>query len=79
MERYHKAIAVTERKRNANLPLQSFQNHEENSVPKDESQSKEEQKIDEMGRKLEMLEDDIIGKALKYTGAHQGASDPKEV
>ncbi|ENN76799.1 hypothetical protein YQE_06640, partial [Dendroctonus ponderosae] len=79
MERYHKAIAITAKKRNANLPLQSFRSHEENSLSKDDSQDKEAQNIDEMGRKLEKLEDDIIGKALKYTGAHQGDSDPKQI
>lgn len=77
MERYHKAIAITAKKRNAELPLQSFRNHETPEPKKDHD--KEEQKITEMDRKLEKLEDEIVGDALKYTGAHQDEVDSKEV
>lgn len=79
MERYHKAIAITAKKRNAELPLQSFRNHEVATAKKEDRREKEEQKINEMDAKLEKLEDEIVGDALKYTGAHQDDVDSKEV
>ncbi|KAL1493239.1 hypothetical protein ABEB36_011331 [Hypothenemus hampei] len=74
MERYHKAVAVTAKKRNAELPLQSFRNHDVLI-----KEGKEEQKIKELDAKLEKLEDEIVEDALKYTGAHQDYGDSKEI
>lgn len=79
MERYHKAIAITAKKRNAELPLQSFRNHDIPTLKKENPHDKQEQKINEMDSKLEKLEDEIVGDALKYTGAHQDDVDSKEV
>ncbi|XP_030746242.1 uncharacterized protein LOC115875044 [Sitophilus oryzae] len=78
-ERYHKAIAVTAKKRNAELPLQSFRNHDNPPLEKENARKTEEQKINEMDSKLEKLEDEIVEDALKYTGAHQDDVDSKEV
>ncbi|KAF7267099.1 hypothetical protein GWI33_019596 [Rhynchophorus ferrugineus] len=80
LERYNKAVAVSTKKRNAELPLQSFRNHDSpTTTDKDESHKSEEQKINEMDAKLEKLEDEIVEDALKYTGAHQDDVDSKEV
>ncbi|CAH1120945.1 unnamed protein product [Ceutorhynchus assimilis] len=77
MERYHKAIAITPKKRNAELPIQSLRNHD-NPQQRGDFHGKEEQKIIEMDKKLEKLENKIVGDALKYTGAHQVETDSKE-
>ncbi|XP_066247520.1 uncharacterized protein [Euwallacea similis] len=76
MERYHKAIAVTAQKRNADLPFQAFKNSDSEVLRKE---GQEEHKITEMDKKLEKLEDEIVEDALKYTGAHQQDHDTKEV
>ncbi|KAJ8952537.1 hypothetical protein NQ314_007506, partial [Rhamnusium bicolor] len=87
IERYHKSISLSAKKRNAEIPLSSMQNNEELSkkelfdeVNEDKSNlSSEEQKIDNMDSKLKIMEDKIVDDALKYTGAHEGETDPKEI
>lgn len=85
MERYHKAMAITS-KRSANYPLQHFRNHDHASKrnshevyeAKKDSKS-EETKIREMDEKLKSTEDSIVDDAIKYTGAHEGITDSKEI
>lgn len=87
IERYHKSIALPTKKRTAEVFLPSFRNHDEPSKKEfsenvNEEKDKffpEEQKIDDMDTKLKMLEDKIVDDALKYTGAHEGETDPKEI
>ncbi|KAJ8950316.1 hypothetical protein NQ318_021176 [Aromia moschata] len=75
------------KKRNAEAPLSSFRNHDEPSKQEflddidDEKDrlSPEEQKLDDMDTKLKIKEDRIVDDALKYTGAHEGETDPKEI
>lgn len=74
MERYHKAIAVTAKKRNAEL-----RDHDATPLKKDDSHKEQEHKITEMDKKLEKFEDEIVEDALKYTGARQDEEDSKEV
>ncbi|XP_019865892.2 uncharacterized protein LOC109595057 isoform X2 [Aethina tumida] len=80
IERYHKAIAMAS-KRNAELPLQSFKNHDmpDKKESADDKVQTEEERISEMDTKLKNMEDTIVDDALKYTGAHEGATDSKEV
>lgn len=86
MERYHKAMAITA-KRSTDYPLQHFREHDQENkkksqevyeVKKDASKS-EEAKIREMDEKLKSIEDSIVDDALKYTGAHEGTTDSKEI
>ncbi|XP_018578505.1 uncharacterized protein LOC108916688 [Anoplophora glabripennis] len=87
IERYHKSIALPTKKRTAEVPLSSFRNHDEPSKKEFSDDLNEEkdkfspeaQKIDDMDTKLKMLEDKIVDDALKYTGAHEGETDPKEI
>ncbi|XP_066152848.1 uncharacterized protein [Euwallacea fornicatus] len=76
MERYHKAIAVTAKKRNADLPFQGFKASDSEALRKEDQ---EEHKITKIDKKLEKLEDKIVEEALKYTGAHQQDHDTKQV
>lgn len=88
MERYHKAMAMTT-KRSTEYPLQHFHNHDQDKkekVPeqfedkvKKENPKSEEARIREMDEKLKSIEDSIVEDALKYTGAHEGAIDSKEI
>ncbi|CAG9828219.1 unnamed protein product [Diabrotica balteata] len=82
IERYHKSIKMSNKKRNAELPLSSFRNHDEHrkkATSTDEKSLSEEQKINDMDSKLQVMEDKIVDDALKYTGSREGESDPKEV
>ncbi|KAG5875311.1 hypothetical protein JTB14_022222 [Gonioctena quinquepunctata] len=82
MERYHKSIVMSTKKRNAELPHSSFRNHDDPSVKEKVSgktKDSEAQKIDEMDSKLQLMEDKIVDDTLKYTGAHQGETDPHEI
>lgn len=85
MERYHKAMAITS-KRSAEYPLQHFRNHDQESKKKSQEiyevkkdAKSEEAKIREMDEKLKSIEDSIVDDALKYTGAHEGTTDSKEI
>ncbi|KAF5297160.1 hypothetical protein FQR65_LT10059 [Abscondita terminalis] len=85
MERYHKAIAMAT-KRNAEYPLQHFHNHNKDTndnhfkdVEKKSDYGDEEAKLIEMDLKLKNIEDSIVDEALKYTGAHEGTTDSKEI
>ncbi|XP_050314789.1 uncharacterized protein LOC126749157 [Anthonomus grandis grandis] len=79
MERYHKAVALAPKKRNMELPFDSFHNHESTPMKKDSLPDLAEAKIAEMDKKLGKLEDEIVEDALKYTGAHHEEADSKEV
>ncbi|XP_057657758.1 uncharacterized protein LOC130894789 [Diorhabda carinulata] len=83
IERYHKSINLSNKKRNADLPLSSFHNHDDPrkkaTTNEKDKYSSEEQKINEMDAKLQRMEDKIVDDTLKYTGAHEGETDPKEV
>ncbi|KAF5294211.1 hypothetical protein FQA39_LY13459 [Lamprigera yunnana] len=81
MERYHKAIAMAT-KRNADYSMQHFHNRNEinsQTHSKKSDVNDEEAKLVEMDLKLKNIEDSIVDEALKYTGAHEGSIDPKEV
>lgn len=85
MERYHKAVSLTT-KRSTDYPLQHFHNHDQpqNNQQQPEKINKadlttEEAKIKEIDEKLKTIEDTIVDDALKYTGAHEGAVDSKEI
>lgn len=82
MERYHKAIAMAT-KRKLEKPSQNL-NHKEKEEQGDKPDKKnspndEETKLEEMDLKLKNIEDSIIDEALKYTGAHEGMTDSKEI
>ncbi|XP_067008307.2 zinc finger CCCH domain-containing protein 13 [Anabrus simplex] len=47
-----------------------------NSQKKD---ANEESRIDNMDSKLRNIEDVIVNEAIKYTGSHEGTTDPKEI
>nr|XP_023016375.1 uncharacterized protein LOC111505746 isoform X2 [Leptinotarsa decemlineata] len=82
MERYHKSIVMSTKKRNAELPLSSFRNHDEPLKKGKEirnNKDMEDKKIDDMDSRLQLMEDKIVDDTLKYTGAHQGESDPREI
>lgn len=88
MERYHKAVALTT-KRSAEYPLQHFHRHDSDTkerVPdfyekkaNSDSPKNDDDRIREIDEKLKNIEDSIVEDALKYTGAHDGEADPKEV
>lgn len=77
MERYHKAVAMTA-KRSTEYPLQHFHNHDQ-PQEKTKKEESEETKIKEIDEKLKNIEDAIVDDALKYTGAHEGTVDSKEI
>lgn len=76
MERYHKAVAMaTKRSTDHNHEIQK-----ENSYIDEKKNTKtEDAKISEMDAKLKNIEDSIIDDAVKFTGAHEGAVDSKEI
>lgn len=94
MERYHKAISMTS-KRSSDYPLQHFHNHDQPQNNRESQQQQqpqqesiennksglttEEAKIKDIDEKLKNIEDTIVDDALKYTGAHEGAVDSKEI
>ncbi|XP_060515866.1 uncharacterized protein LOC132695569 isoform X2 [Cylas formicarius] len=80
VERFHKAVAITAKKRNAE-PLQSIRNHAAKGKKEssDTNQLKEEQRIEDIDAKLKTMEDKIVDDALKYTGAHQDDGDSREI
>lgn len=83
MERYHKAVAMAT-KRSAEYPLQNFHKHDMKKdatpvVEEKKNPKSEEAKIGEMDSKLKNIEDSIVDEALKYTGAHEGTVDSKEI
>lgn len=82
MERYHKAVSMTA-KRSTDYPLQHFHIHDQQQqqqekIKKDDTKT-EEDKIKEIDEKLKNIEDAIVDDAIKYTGAHEGTIDSKEV
>lgn len=80
MERYHKAVAMTA-KRNADHSHEVHtQEAKKDTTTEDKKNTKsEEAKINEMDAKLKNIEDSIIDEALKFTGAHEGSVDSKEI
>lgn len=86
MERYHKAIAMATKRGSNDYPLQNFRNHDEvrtennpRLYEKKGNLRSEEAKLGEMDAKLKNIEDSIVDEALKYTGAHEGTTDSKEI
>ncbi|CAH0562406.1 unnamed protein product [Brassicogethes aeneus] len=72
IERYHKAMK-TASKRNVQVK-------EKNTTDRDlADRLEEDEKIEDIDRKLKNMEDTIVDDTLKYTGAHQGATDSKQV
>lgn len=78
LNRYHKAVAIAD-KQNTEYPLKNFRNHDAVNKKDDKAIDSEENKIKEMDMKLQNMEDAIVDDALKYTGAHEGSTDPKEI
>ncbi|XP_044765805.1 uncharacterized protein LOC123322044 [Coccinella septempunctata] len=77
MDRYHKAIAAS--KKNAEYPLQMFRDHDGIKTPKRGKNEYDDLKLENMDRKLKSIEDEIVDDALKYTGANEGVTDPKDI
>lgn len=65
------------KKSNDEFPLHSFKNHDEFDAKKKKDVNVE--KIDDMDKKLKTIEDLIIDETIKYTGAHEGISDPEDI
>lgn len=65
------------KKFNDDFPLHSFKNHDEFDAKKKKDFNVE--KIDDMDKKLKTIEDLIIDETIKYTGAHEGISDPEDI
>uniref|UniRef100_A0A1L8DTB7 Putative ubiquitin-protein ligase/hyperplastic discs protein n=1 Tax=Nyssomyia neivai TaxID=330878 RepID=A0A1L8DTB7_9DIPT len=55
-------------------PLQHFRHHDER-----EKKQVSEEKLENMDQKLKNIEDLIIDETIKYTGAHEGISDPEDI
>lgn len=93
LNRYHKAINLANKRKE--YPLKSFHNHDQpakkssinpstttsttKTTTKDASVTADDKKIAEMDTKLKTMEDTIVDDAIKYTGAHEGISDSKEI
>lgn len=77
MDRYHKAIAVS--KKNVEYPLQSFRVRDDTKKIKRTKNENDDSKLENMDRKLKSIEDEIVDDALKYTGANEGVTDPKDI
>lgn len=79
MDRYRKAAAAA--KKRQDYPLKFFRNHDEKRSGDDDDDKNEpnDNKLGEMDGRLKYIEDLIIDEALKYTGAHEGATDTKEI
>lgn len=74
MERYHKAVAMaTKRSADHKHELKKEAFTDEKNTKADNV------KISEMDAKLKNIEDSIIDEAVKFTGAHEGAVDSKEI
>uniref|UniRef100_A0A6B2E8S2 Putative calponin similarity domain-containing protein n=1 Tax=Phlebotomus kandelakii TaxID=1109342 RepID=A0A6B2E8S2_9DIPT len=58
-------------------PLQHFHRHD--SGAEREKKQVSEEKLENMDQKLKNIEDLIIDETIKYTGAHEGISDPEDI
>lgn len=76
MERYHKAIAMATKR---SVDNSAQETKKDQSYEDKKNNKSDEVKINEMDSKLKNIEDSIIDEALKFTGAHEGAVDPKEI
>lgn len=85
MDRYNNAITSA---KNDEYPLKIFRNHDTLKRSEEEEKKKKkssdshvsnESKLSEMDAKLKNIEDLIIDEALKYTGAHEGTTDAREL
>lgn len=58
-------------------PKQHFRHHDDITEPKPVSVNEE--KLQNMNQKLKNIEDLIIDETVKYTGSHEGVSNPEEI
>lgn len=58
-------------------PIKSFRHHDE--VTERKPSSLNEEKLQNMNQKLKGIEDLIIDETVKYTGSHEGVSNPEEI
>ncbi|GLV41697.1 uncharacterized protein CBL_13364 [Carabus blaptoides fortunei] len=91
IKRYNQAVAMAvKRSSGSEYPLNFFRdnyaseggsygNEVEQSKRKSQFRNSDASNLDEMDDKLKNIEDLIIDEALKYTGAHEGETDPKEI
>lgn len=83
MDRYRKSVTDAKKRE---YPLKFFRNHDETKRDSEEADEEKNElinqndsKLGEMDGRLKYIEDLIIDEALKYTGAHEGATDKKEI
>lgn len=68
------------RDQNIEYPLHSFKNHDDNDEQYNvNNKGLNEDNLQHMNDKLKTIENLIIDETLKYTGAHEGISDPQEI
>lgn len=91
IKRYNQAVAMAvKRSSGSEYPLNFFRdnyaseggsygNEVEQTKRKSQFRNSDASNLDEMDDKLKNIEDLIIDEALKYTGAHEGETDPKEI
>ncbi len=60
-------------------PIKNFRHHDEPSSERKPSSSLNEDKLQNMNQKLKSIEDLIIDETVKYTGSHEGISNPDEI
>lgn len=58
-------------------PIKNFRHHDELSERK--ASSINDEKLQNMNQKLKNIEDLIIDETIKYTGSHEGISNPEEI
>lgn len=58
-------------------PIKNFRHHDEVSERKPSGLNEE--KLQNMNQKLKNIEDLIIDETVKYTGSHEGVSNPEEI
>lgn len=64
---------------NDDYPLNNFRNHNGLAAPPSHEDHLNEGKLSNMDEKLKTIEDLIIDETVKYTGAHEGISNPEEI
>ncbi|CAG9855401.1 unnamed protein product [Phyllotreta striolata] len=79
IERYHKSMNKKRSGDQQGSPFRGRDDPRKKSAGGAEKPLTDEQKINDMDSKLRVMEDKIVDDALKFTGSHEGETDPKEV
>lgn len=77
IEKYHKSISMSAKKRNSDFQESQTSKRSSNEITDEERIPKK--KLDDIDDKLQTMEESIVEEALKFTGAHDGETNPKKL